>query len=735
MISGNRVVVTAPRGSYLHCYDLTTGTGTPGRDWQLNKGEDLLYLAGVFGDRVVVVGKEDVRGYRLENGFEDWTAKLPAVPSGRGVAVGGRYYVPLASDELVGIDLERGDVVERLIRPAGSRGLGNLAMYRGTVISVTPFGVESFEQRPTVEQEIADRKSRDPDDPVALLREAEIAELNRDVTTVLDKVRTLDADGLAPADRMRYRTVYFRALAALIRSDFSQHDAAVEELQQLADSPDERRAAMRLTADRLVARHDFSGAFAVYLELASTIDGEMIRPDAESPVEVRDDYWLAGRILDLWDQLPAELRPEFDRRVEQLADKVAGGSIEDQRHWLTLFGFHPASLTIQRQLVEHYAGNGDLVAAEDLLFHIRVHLADDAAAAAVLRHAELLAAAGAAGAADDAFNLVETRYPRTELSDGKTAAEVARAARAAHDVSSGLKRHLSPDWGSAPLTAVRMGQDYSQRESLFPLIGLDHEMPYFGRHQFHVRAQDQRLEILRGDGDEYLASIPLRGDSHRNAAGVPAHNRGHHMLLLHQGMLHSISPLEGKVRWVRPVEGTETPNTYQVESGINVTMKTSLDSAVKQQGGPRSQVPYLFDQRHFLYRSGRQITVVDAVTGDVCWTMDNVPLDCVLFGGDGVLYRRIAKTNSGLTAIRMLDGKPIDVPHLAEYSSGAERFVGRHALFANRTRDSVQLALRDPANGGPHTAHTINLVPAILANAPAGVSLRDGRLADIVLLA
>lgn len=39
--------------------------------------------------------------------------------------------------------------------------------------------------------------------------------------------------------------------------------------------------------------------------------------------------------------------------------------------------------------------------------------------------------------------------------------------------------------------------------------------------------------------------------------------------------------------------------------------------------------------------------------------------------------------------------------------------------------------MRDPANGGPHTAHTINLVPAILANAPAGVSLRDGRLADI----
>ncbi|MHA1600350.1 MAG: 2,3-bisphosphoglycerate-independent phosphoglycerate mutase [Alphaproteobacteria bacterium] len=40
--------------------------------------------------------------------------------------------------------------------------------------------------------------------------------------------------------------------------------------------------------------------------------------------------------------------------------------------------------------------------------------------------------------------------------------------------------------------------------------------------------------------------------------------------------------------------------------------------------------------------------------------------------------------------------------------------------------------LRDPDTGEPHTAHTMNKVPAILVNAPAGIeSLVDGRLADI----
>ncbi|QCO55996.1 2,3-bisphosphoglycerate-independent phosphoglycerate mutase [Pseudorhodobacter turbinis] len=37
----------------------------------------------------------------------------------------------------------------------------------------------------------------------------------------------------------------------------------------------------------------------------------------------------------------------------------------------------------------------------------------------------------------------------------------------------------------------------------------------------------------------------------------------------------------------------------------------------------------------------------------------------------------------------------------------------------------------DPVTGGPHTAHTTNLVPVILYGGPKGAELRDGRLADL----
>jgi 2,3-bisphosphoglycerate-independent phosphoglycerate mutase len=38
--------------------------------------------------------------------------------------------------------------------------------------------------------------------------------------------------------------------------------------------------------------------------------------------------------------------------------------------------------------------------------------------------------------------------------------------------------------------------------------------------------------------------------------------------------------------------------------------------------------------------------------------------------------------------------------------------------------------MRDPATGGPHTAHTTNPVPLLLTGA-GDVSLTDGRLADL----
>ncbi|HEV7873450.1 MAG TPA: 2,3-bisphosphoglycerate-independent phosphoglycerate mutase, partial [Enterovirga sp.] len=51
------------------------------------------------------------------------------------------------------------------------------------------------------------------------------------------------------------------------------------------------------------------------------------------------------------------------------------------------------------------------------------------------------------------------------------------------------------------------------------------------------------------------------------------------------------------------------------------------------------------------------------------------------------------------------------------------------ALLATADHGNCEM-MRDPVTGGPHTAHTTNPVPVMLAGVP-GAKLHDGRLADL----
>ena len=52
------------------------------------------------------------------------------------------------------------------------------------------------------------------------------------------------------------------------------------------------------------------------------------------------------------------------------------------------------------------------------------------------------------------------------------------------------------------------------------------------------------------------------------------------------------------------------------------------------------------------------------------------------------------------------------------------------ALLVTADHGNCEL-MKDPATGGPHTAHTLNEVPALLMGVPGITALRHGRLADI----
>jgi len=81
-----------------------------------------------------------------------------------------------------------------------------------------------------------------------------------------------------------------------------------------------------------------------------------------------------------------------------------------------------------------------------------------------------------------------------------------------------------------------------------------------------------------------------------------------------------------------------------------------------------------------------------------------------------------------------------DLAAAAKAVEAVDRCLGRLADAVKRAGGSLLITadhgnaemMRDPATGQPHTAHTLNPVPLLLVNPPAGIAgLADGRLADI----
>jgi 2,3-bisphosphoglycerate-independent phosphoglycerate mutase len=84
----------------------------------------------------------------------------------------------------------------------------------------------------------------------------------------------------------------------------------------------------------------------------------------------------------------------------------------------------------------------------------------------------------------------------------------------------------------------------------------------------------------------------------------------------------------------------------------------------------------------------------------------------------------VGHTGSLPAAIRAVETVDTGLGRIAE---AVEKAGGALLVIADHGNAEM---MRDPATGGPHTAHTTNPVPVVLLGRP-GAALRDGRLADV----
>ncbi len=143
VIQDGKVVFTAPDDASVHCVNLRDGSLL----WRVARAADDLYLAGVYGGKVLLVGNGSCRALALADGKAVWQVET-GVPSGMGVAAGNTYYLPLRSSGeakqagICAIDMEKGRVVRTFT--AAREASGNLLFHAGRLISQGPTSVTVY---------------------------------------------------------------------------------------------------------------------------------------------------------------------------------------------------------------------------------------------------------------------------------------------------------------------------------------------------------------------------------------------------------------------------------------------------------------------------------------------------------------------------------------------------------------------------------------------------------------
>jgi outer membrane protein assembly factor BamB len=199
LICGGRVIAAPPESQQIHCLDLKSGRPI----WTAER-DNGLFVACVTDERVVVVGRQEIRALKPENGERDWTLELPgrkapvdrpvdrtadrsvaltasiqtagpfpALPAGRGVFADGRYFLPVTSAAVLEIDLASGTLVAEHKSPR-ELSPGNLIWHKGRFISHGPGALEVFDEKERLSTEVDARLTAEPRDATALIRQGEI---------------------------------------------------------------------------------------------------------------------------------------------------------------------------------------------------------------------------------------------------------------------------------------------------------------------------------------------------------------------------------------------------------------------------------------------------------------------------------------------------------------------------------------------------------------------------------
>src|SRR5262245_4076998 len=239
IVIGPKVVFTAFDSDSVECVDLHDGR--PAWKTPISRQEGDQYVAGVFDDKVMIVGKGYVRFHSLATGQQVKDAIPTGVPTGVGTATEGLYFLPIkaAKDKsnepgIVAIDPKTMQV-KGTSRSRKKETPGNLLFYEDDVYSLTPTALSSFPQLSVKIKETEDRLAKNPKDPIGLLDLAMLQHDDGRLLPAIDSYRKTLDNGPPEDVRAKAREKLFEAITELLQSDFNSGEKMLPEYEKLCE--------------------------------------------------------------------------------------------------------------------------------------------------------------------------------------------------------------------------------------------------------------------------------------------------------------------------------------------------------------------------------------------------------------------------------------------------------------------------------------------------------------------
>ncbi|QDV68364.1 outer membrane biogenesis protein BamB [Rosistilla carotiformis] len=369
LISQGRVLVTPIEGDRLYALDLQTGKPA----WATIPREDWHYLAGVADGTAILVGNDTIRGLDVTTGNRRWDYEAPLTRGesivGRGAFGPGQFMFPTSGNRLVSIGTLDGR--ERSSQEV-HYPLGNLVSVRGQLLSQSATHIAMARGRKSAAESVASALLVDPNNVWATICKGELLleEGNRD--EALQWLRRVPAD--AP-EYEEARVLIVEAMVSALRSDFAANVELLDELERVAELPQERAEVLRLKATGLLESGDFVAAAQALLDLSApevNFMGVQVFDTAQR-IELSDgrtanlDGWIGARVDEVVQRADSDALAKINElvaaRLQNLSSVTGPRGQQLQRH----FGHFEACDPILLAVADRFRKEGSYLAAERLL--------------------------------------------------------------------------------------------------------------------------------------------------------------------------------------------------------------------------------------------------------------------------------------------------------------------------------------------------------------------------------